>query len=74
MARSLKSIAGAVGATLGNAPYSDSDRTALETRSFSHSGNRPVQLPRTAFLVGDHELDRDHISRSLRHRVRREDR
>jgi hypothetical protein len=27
MVRSPKSIAGAVGATLGNAPYGDSDRT-----------------------------------------------
>jgi len=30
MVRSPKSIGGTVGATLGNAPYSDSDRTQIE--------------------------------------------
>jgi hypothetical protein len=32
MVRSPKSISGAVGATLGNAPYSDSDRTKFPVR------------------------------------------
>ncbi|MFM6482271.1 MAG: hypothetical protein ACKPIF_06890 [Microcystis panniformis] len=43
MVRSPKSIAGAVGATLGNAPYKSSDRTAINVHGALPKNRSPEQ-------------------------------